>query len=462
MNYKAIIGLEIHMQLKSKSKLFSDAPTSFGKAPNSYVAALDMAFPGTMPILNKECVVSAIKMADALHMEICKKISFDRKNYFYSDLPKGYQLTQHFHPFGKNGYLITKNGFKVDINHIHLEEDACKQIHLNDVTLVDYNRAGMGLIEIVTEPVIPNGLEASLFLEEINRIATSLDVTSGKLQEGALRCDVNVSIYDNDKQFNYPVVELKNLNGFKNVGRAIDSEVNRQIELLNNGLTVKAETRRYDEAANQTVFMRNKNKQLDYKYFADANIVPIVLTDEFVQSVISNESKNNDLDRYEITIEDKDILSKDITLLNQFRELVSKGVSTKTAVNWTISRINAIKKKYSNFEINNDDLSHILMKVDKGELDNRQATLVIEKILLNDLSVDDAVVHLGFNVSFNQDKLTQIIDEILLEYPQAVNDYKQGKDKAFNYLLGCINQRCKGQASQKEIKSILLNKLGGQ
>lgn len=462
MNYKAIIGLEIHMQLKSNSKLFSSAPNIFGQIPNSSVSPLDMAFPGTMPILNKQCVISAIKLADALHMEICKTITFDRKNYFYSDLPKGYQLTQHFHPFGKNGYLITKNGFKVSINHMHLEEDACKQIHLDDVTLVDYNRAGVGLIEIVTEPIIPNGLEASLFLEEINNIAKSLDVTTGKLQEGALRCDVNVSIYNEDEQLNYPIVELKNLNGFKNVGKAIDAEISRQLSLLDSGQNLKPETRRYDESKNQTVFMRNKNKQLDYKYFADANIVPIVLTDEFINDVLKDKSNDFCLDKFGLSSEEKSTLLKDTWLANLFISLVNSGVDVEIAYNWVAIKINGLRKKNPKLLLKFDEITFLLKKVVNKELDNRQASLVLNEIINNNLSTEAAIKQLGFDNRISYDELSKIIDAVLLEYKQAVKDYIDGKSKAFNYLLGCINKKCQGKANQVVIKEMLLNKIGGK
>ena len=288
MKYEAIIGLEIHLQLLSESKLFSGAPTTFGKAPNSNVGLIDMAFPGAMPILNKKCVVSAIRMVNALHMELDRLIRFDRKNYFYSDLAKGYQLTQFFHPIGKNGHLAinVNDSIKIiRINHLHIEEDSAKQIHAKDKTLLDFNRAGMGLIEIVTDPDIRNGKEARIFLEDIRDIAVSLGVSNGRLQEGSMRVDVNVSLKVND--VNGEIVELKNLNGFKNVEKAITSEIKRQKEIVSSGKSVKPETRRYDEAKNETVFMRKKNTKIDYNYFADANIAPIRISQELIDEALN-------------------------------------------------------------------------------------------------------------------------------------------------------------------------------
>ena len=286
MNFEVIVGLEIHVEMKTKSKMFSSAPVTFGKTPNTMVVPFDMAFPGTLPTVNKQAVINAIRVCHALHMSIDNELWFDRKNYFYSDLPKGYQITQKARPIGRTGYVeINLDGQKKRINfeRLHIEEDACKQVHYKDCTHLNYNRAGIPLAEIVSLPEIHNGKEAMLIVDKIRSIVSFLDVSSGKMEEGTLRCDVNVSIRPYGCKTFGTVVEIKNINTLTNIQRAIDYEIKRQEALLLSGQIVKKETRRYDESKKQTILMRNKTDDVDYKYFTEPNIPPIKLSDEFIK-----------------------------------------------------------------------------------------------------------------------------------------------------------------------------------
>ena len=290
MNFEAVIGLEIHVEMKTKSKMFSSSANNFDAKVNENISPLDFAFPGTLPVVNKEAVRKAIRVCNALHMNIDKEIWFERKNYFYSDLPKGYQITQQFRPIGSDGYLLIdlENGEqkRINIERLHMEEDTCKQLHFRDYTLLDYNRAGVPLVEIVSRPEIKNGTEAMKYVEEIRNIVTYADVSDGKMEEGSLRCDVNISIMPCGSKTFGTKVEIKNLNSISNIQKAIDFEIQRQTKLILKGFKVEQETRRYDDAKKETVLMRKKTDAVDYKYFTDPNIAPILMSDEFVQDAI--------------------------------------------------------------------------------------------------------------------------------------------------------------------------------
>ena len=291
MNFEAVIGLEIHVEMNTKSKMFSSAPVRFGVEPNTCVAPFDVAFPGTMPTVNKQAVINAIRACHALHMNIDDELWFDRKNYFYSDLPKGYQITQRNRPIGKEGYLDIETSLgkkRIHFERLHIEEDACKQIHYKDYTLLDFNRAGKSLIEMVSKPEINSAKEALKVVEKIRSIVTFLGVSTGKMEEGTLRCDVNVSLRPIGSTVLGFNVELKNINTLNNIYRAIEFEIKRQKASLLSGEPVKKETRRFDEIKKETVVMRDKNEDVDYKYFIEPNIPPIKLSSEFIKEAIES------------------------------------------------------------------------------------------------------------------------------------------------------------------------------
>lgn len=461
MNYEAIIGLEIHLQLISESKLFSASPTTFGKAPNSNIAPFDMAFPGTMPVLNKSCVISAIRMVNALHMELDRLIRFDRKNYFYSDLAKGYQLTQFYHPIGKDGHLAisVNDGIKIiRINHLHMEEDSAKQIHVKDKTLLDFNRSGMGLIEIVTDPDIRNGKEARIFLEDIKDIAVSLGVSNGRLQEGSMRVDVNVSLKVDGH--NGEIVELKNLNGFKNVEKAINSEIKRQKEIINSGKSVKPETRRYDENKNVTVFMRKKNTKVDYKYFTDATIAPVMISQQLIDEAL-NYKPNSKIDFDFLTKETIDEINNEPYLIHLFTLLKDNDIATLKVSNFVLTRVRSEIRRHGSgllFNIEND-LLMLLTMLEEDRLTYKQASIVYQRLIKAERKLDDILNEYNFTNQYEDDELSSIIDETLLQYIDAVKDYKNGKNKALNFLLGQIYKRTKNNIDSIKAKEMLLNKM---
>ncbi|NLZ15942.1 MAG: Asp-tRNA(Asn)/Glu-tRNA(Gln) amidotransferase subunit GatB [Erysipelotrichaceae bacterium] len=464
MKYQAIVGLEIHMQLDTKSKLFSSAPVSYGSPANTLIAPLDMAFPGALPTVNKSAVISAIKLAHALNMHISETITFDRKNYFYSDLAKGYQLMQHFNPLGRNGKVTisTSAGNKViHITQLHLEEDTAKQIHTKNETYLDFNRSGIGLIEIVSAPDLNSGEEAEQFARFIRKLALKLKISTGKMQEGAMRVDVNVSLQKAGSLDKGVVVEIKNLNSFKNIHKAVDAEVLRQINLLEKGVTLYPETRRYDEKQEVTIFMRNKQQKEDYHYFPDTNIAPIKITQDLLDECLSEEkTKDETLDKYPLTSSQKTTLLSHPYLQTLFVKLLNNGVSGAVAANFLTSKTQAVIKKdgVNNLKKIEADTIALLTLYQQQKISSKQLSAFYEQLLDNKLlkdiynSDDDSLIQ-------SEKELMAIIDSVLMECTEAIKDYRLGKDKSLNYILGQIYKKSNNKADPKTTKQLLLKKL---
>ena len=345
MNFEAVIGIEIHVEMKTKSKMFSSAPVLFGAEPNTLVQPLDIAFPGTMPVVNKQAVINAIRVSNALHMTIDDELWFDRKNYFYSDLPKGFQITQDKRPIGKNGYVTIKVDGKekqIEIERLHMEEDTCKQLHLSNYSLLDYNRAGTPLVEIVSRPNIRSGEEAMKYVEQIRSIVQYTNVSDGKMEEGSLRCDVNISLRPIGQDKFGTKVEIKNLNSLSNVEKAIEFEIIRQQQLLLAGIPVEQETRRFDEIRKETVLMRKKTDAVDYKYFTEPNITPIKLSKEFIENAINtcpelaSSKKNRYMNDLGLSEYDADTILMDKDMSNYFDETLKSSANPKLLVNWVM------------------------------------------------------------------------------------------------------------------------------
>ncbi|MDR0934880.1 MAG: Asp-tRNA(Asn)/Glu-tRNA(Gln) amidotransferase subunit GatB [Erysipelotrichaceae bacterium] len=471
MNFEAVIGLEIHVEMATKSKMFSSAPVSFGDLPNSDVALLDIAFPGTMPVVNRQAVINAIRVANALNMEIDNELWFDRKNYFYSDLPKGYQITQQRRPIGKNGYLIIKTPEgerKIEIERIHLEEDTCKQLHFSDYTLLDYNRAGVPLIEIVSRPDIKSGLEAMKYVEKIRSIVQYLDVSTGKMEEGSLRCDVNISIRPIGDKVLGTKVEIKNLNSLANVQEAIDFEVKRQKDLIESGEKVRQETRRFNEDTRETVLMRVKTDAVDYKYFVEPNITPIKLSDEFIAHAIStsNELADSKLERYlssGLSEYDANIIISDKNVAKYFDEAFKTGANAKLLANWIIGDVQAVLNKEAisigDFTISPNRLSELVKMIENNEISNKQARDVFIEMLDNETSPKDIAKTLGFVLNSNEGDILNIVLEVLNANEQSIIDYKNGKDRAVGFLMGQVMKISKGKANPSIASKILLEEL---
>lgn len=472
MNFEAVIGLEIHVEMKTASKMFSAAPNSFSTNPNTQVALLDMAFPGTMPLPNKQGIINAIRVCNALHMEIDRLIRFDRKNYFYADLPKGFQITQQFHPIGKNGYLDV-NGRdgetkRIGIERLHMEEDTCKQLHFPDYSLLDYNRAGVPLVEIVSRPEIRNGTEAMHYVEGIRNIVIYSNVSDGKMEEGSLRCDVNISLrpYGSDK-FGTKV-EIKNLNSLKNIEEAIDYEMQRQAALLLSGTPVQQETRRFDEASRKTILMRVKTSAVDYKYFPEPNIVPIRLSEEFVQSAISSCPELYDAKKARylslgLSESDADIILSDKDFAAYFEEASNGAKVAKTIANFLIVEVNGYLNKNSltikEFPLEPSKLREIGAYQDDG-YSHKQCVDIFNYCLNNGVDVAKAKAELHIEKQVDDKRvILDAVNAVLDANPQSIADFKAGKDRAKGFLIGQVMKSAKGKFNPASVSTVMEEEL---
>ena len=473
MEFEPIIGLEIHVELKTKSKMFSSAPVNYGEDPNSQVSPLDMAFPGTMPTVNKEGVVFAIRVSNALHMKIDDELHFDRKNYFYSDLPKGYQITQNLRPIGSDGYLEIETPLgikKIGIERLHIEEDTCKQIHFSDFTLLNYNRAGTPLIEIVSRPELTSGLEAMKYVEKIRSIVVYSGVSDGKMEEGSLRCDVNISLKEKGSKVFGTKVEIKNINSISYIQNAIDFEIDRQTKLLLNGEKVRQETRRYDSALNETILMRVKTDAVDYKYFPEDNITPIKLSKKFIDDAIAScpELADSKRDRYVNTFHlseyDASLLLADKDVSVYFDELSKYVSSYKIAANWlnveVASYLNKNFISIDKFPLSPEKLATLVEMVNKNEVSSNKAKEIFEKMVKDNIDALKAKEALGIvNQISDEGFLKEVIDEVLSENPQAIVDFKNGRDRALGFLIGLVMKKTKGKVNPKMTSEMLLKEL---
>ena len=470
MNFEAIIGLEIHVELKTKSKMFSSSPVTYGSEANTSVTPLDIAFPGSMPVVNKQAIIDAIKLSHVFNMTVDSEVWFDRKNYFYSDLPKGYQITQHFRPIGKDGYLLVNN-HQIGIERLHLEEDTCKQIHLNDYSLLNYNRSGIPLIEIVSKPEIHDGKEAMEFVDNTRSIVIFLGISDGKMEEGSLRCDINISLRPVGCNALGNKVEIKNLNSLANIQKAIDYEINRQNKILLSGGRVDQETRRFDENKKETVLMRKKEDVSDYRYFTDANLPPIHLPKEFIQEAIKEipEMPNKRIDRYlslGLTEYDAKLLVSDKDISDYFDEVISSGASAKITANWINVQVAEVLNKnqisIKEIKVSPNNLASLLKLVDSKKISHQQAEMVFSKMLTDNEDPEKIVRKMGIEIINNIDTLLKIINEVLDNNPQSIVDYQKGKDRALGYLVGQVMRLTNGQADPELTNKLLLEQLKGR
>ena len=471
MELEAVIGLEIHVEMKTKSKMFSSGPVSFGDYPNSNVNPIDMAFPGVLPQVNKQAVINAIRVSNALHMKIDDLVRFERKNYFYSDLPKGYQITQQFHPIGSDGYLTIKTEEgerKIGIERLHMEEDTCKQLHSWDFSLLDYNRAGIPLIEIVSRPEMRNGEEAAKYVEKIRSIVTFLDVSDGKMEEGSLRCDVNISLREKGSTKFGTKVEIKNLNSLNNIQRAIDFEISRQSIILEFGGQIEQETRRFDEGSKETVLMRVKTDAVDYKYFTDPNIAPIQLSKEFVEDAIrtSPELAESKLERYKklgLNEYDSSLLIMDKDVSNYFDSGLKSGANAKLLANWVIGDVQSYLNKNDisiiDFPISAVELGKLILMVEKNVVSNKQAREVFAKMIESGKSAEELIKEMGLSQVSDEGELVAIIKEVIDANPQSVVDYKAGKDRAIGFIVGQVMKKTQGKANPALANKLILEEI---
>lgn len=464
-NLVPTIGIEVHVELKTKSKLFSSSKNSYGELANTNTNVIDLGYPGTLPTLNKEAINLAIKATKVLNAKINKVMHFDRKNYFYPDNPKNFQITQNRTPIGYDGYVeIEVDGVKkkILIEELHIEEDTCKSIHTNNSSLLDFNRAGVPLIEIVTKPVIESSKEAVLYLEKLRELLFYSGVSDCKIEEGSMRCDANVSLREEDSSIFGTKVEIKNIGSITNVGLAIEEEIRRQKELLLNGEKVVEETRRYDDKENKTISMRVKETGNDYRYFPEPDIPLVHLTDEYIEEVVSTIPVLPDVrrDRYiqggvSPINANKVIQNKDLSdYLEEF-----SSINLVTATNLLLGDIQAYLNK-NNVRIFDTKLTpskfmELVDKIDKKEITSKIFKELINDILETDLSISELLEKNGIKVMNNKEELIKIINSVLESNQESVNDYKNGNERVIKYLIGQVMKESKGTADPVLVNELL-------
>lgn len=471
--YKAVIGLEMHCELKSNSKVFSSARNSYNELANDNVRPVDMAFPGTLPTINKECVRKALLMSMVLNCKQPEYMYFDRKNYYYPDLPKGFQITQMNDPVGTGGSVIIEcDGYEkeVQIHDIHLEEDAASLDHYYDTSLIDYNRAGVPLLELVTEPCLNSAEEAVIFLETMRRIYQYCDVSDADTKKGQIRCDVNVSIMDNDAKELGTKVEIKNINSFGNVYDAIIYEIKRQSELKDAGRydEVIQETRRFDEESGTTIHMRSKVDAVDYKYFVEPNIPKYKISAEWLEQIrksipmLPRDRKKMYIESYGLSEYDANIIIKEKDYADYFEECINLGMDKKIAANWLIVQIIAYLNKYDitlkEFYLKPSFLNQIIKELNNGNISSKQAKEIFFKALEEEKEPKNFISKDNAQIS-NKDELIKIIDTILDRSSSQIEEYRNGKTNLFDYFVGQVMKETRGKANPVLTKEILKDKL---
>ena len=473
MKYKAVIGLEMHCEIKSNSKVFSSAKNEYDELPNCNVSEIDMAFPGILPVLNKECVRKALLASLVLGCKQPDYIYFDRKNYYYPDLPKGYQITQMHAPIGVDGKLVIDvNGKEKEvlIHDIHLEEDSASLDHYSDATLIDYNRCGVPLLELVTEPCLNSAEEAVAFLETVRRIYQYCDISDADTKKGQIRCDVNVSIMNEEDKTLGTKVEMKNVNSFSNVYDTIIYEIERQSKLKDSGRydEVIQETRRFDEETGTTIRMRGKVDAVDYKYFVEPNIPKYKLNNKWLEEIkksipmLPKDRKKMYIEKYLLSEYDANIIIKERITADYFEKCVILGINPKTAANWLIVQIVAYLNKndieLKDFYLQPEYLKQITDAQEKGIISSKQAKEIFNKSLEEKREPNNYISMDNGQIS-DEKELNILIENILSNNTKQIEEYKNGKTNLFDYFVGQVMKETKGKANPIVTKKILKDKL---
>lgn len=461
---KPTIGIEVHVELKSLSKVFSNSKNNFNDPVNTNVNVIDLAYPGSLPRLNKEVINMAIKACLALNCDVTRLMHFDRKNYFYADLPKGFQITQQDTPIGTNGYIEIENGKKIRIERLHIEEDTCKSIHSKE-TLLNFNRAGVPLLEIVSKPDIHSGLEAVQYVEKLRETLLYLGISDVKIEEGSMRCDVNVSVSDNDTLGTK--CEVKNIGSISNVKTAIDYEVSRQTELLKNGEIIKERTRRYDDKTKTTILMRYKETGNDYRYFPEPDIPYFEITDEWIREIekqmpILTDELKEKYEKLNINPQNIQTLISNRSLC-MFLESVIDSVDAVIASNILTSDIAGYLNKnivsIEDTKLTKEKFIELINMLKNEQLSSKQAKQIIPYLLETDKNISSLIEELGLVQITDNTKLQEIINNVLNNNQESVNDYKNGHENALKYLMGQIMKESKGQANPKLVNELLIENL---
>jgi len=473
--YETVIGLEVHVELATKTKIFCGCSTAFGAAPNAHTCPVCTGMPGALPVLNKQVVEYAMAIGLAANCEITRMCRFDRKNYFYPDNPQNYQISQLYLPIARNGYVEIETGDtkkRVRIHEMHMEEDAGKLVHdeWDDTSLVDYNRSGVPLVEIVSEPDMRCAKEVIAYLEKLRQIIQYLGASDCKLQEGSMRADVNLSVREVGSTRFGTRTEMKNLNSFKAISRAIEGERERQIELLEEGKAVVQETRRWDDNKESSYAMRSKEDAQDYRYFPEPDLVPVVISEEWIEAVRSRqpELRTEKLERYkrefDIPRYDAEILTESKSMADLFEAATAICRKPKKVSNWLMVETMRLMKEHGmepeELRFSPENLAKLIELTDAGTINSSVAKTVFEKVFAEDVDPEKYVEEQGLKTVHDEGKLKAALEQVIADNPQAVSDYKGGKEKALGALVGQTMKAMKGKANPGMVNQMLREMLG--
>ncbi|MBR4343597.1 MAG: Asp-tRNA(Asn)/Glu-tRNA(Gln) amidotransferase subunit GatB [Lachnospiraceae bacterium] len=474
--WEMIIGLEVHVELSTKSKIFCSCTTEFGGAPNTHCCPVCMGMPGTLPVLNKEVLNSAIKAGLALNCVIEKETRFDRKNYFYPDLPKAYQISQLYRPIAHDGYVeINVDGQvkKIRIHEMHMEEDAGKLIHseFENETYPDYNRCGVPLLEIVSEPDFRSAAEVAAYLDKIRALFTYLEISDCKMQEGSMRADVNLSVRRIGEEKLGTRTEMKNINSIKAIERAIESEADRQVAVILGGDRVRQETRHWNDDKRSSYAMRSKENAQDYRYFPEPDIPPMLISDEEIEAVkkslpeFMGEKKERFVSQYGLSDYDAGLLVQNKKEADFYEETVSKGADSKAVANWLIGYFSRIMKdnilEFEDIVMSSDELAKLIGFVESGKVNRKEGIDVLE-MMIKENNIEDVEKYLdekGLFVSNDNGELLKVITEVIKENTKAVEEYLGGKEKTIGFLVGQVMRNGKGKFSPALVKDMMEQEL---
>ena len=474
MSWETVIGLETHVQLSTKTKLFSRASTAFGASPNTNVNLIDCGLPGVLPSVNKEAFYKAIRFGMAIDAQINQTSLFDRKNYFYADLPKGYQITQMDLPIVLGGSIdiqLEESIKTINITRAHLEEDAGKSIHdeYDGFSAIDLNRAGTPLLEIVSEPEISDAKEAVAYMKAMHQLVTYLDVSDGNMAQGSLRCDANVSIRKKGEIELGTRTEIKNINSFKFIEKAINFEVKRQIKLLENGEKVTQETRLYDSSKDETRPMRSKEFANDYRYFPEPDLLPVVISDEEIQKIrnefpeLPKEKEARYQDKFGLSAYDSQIISSSKSMADFFDAAAEKIENYSLLSNWLIGEISAYLNKEQidihKSKLTSDNVAMLINRIDDQTISGKIGKSIFEEMCLSGSTPDEIIESQGLKQISDDGAIEEIIMTVISENPSQVKAYLDGKDKLFGFFIGQVMKLTEGKANPKAVNSILKDKL---
>jgi aspartyl-tRNA(Asn)/glutamyl-tRNA(Gln) amidotransferase subunit B len=472
--FETVIGLEVHVELHTKTKIFCGCSTEFGAPPNTHTCPICLGHPGVLPVVNRQAVEYAIKAAMAINCEIAEYTKFDRKNYFYPDLPKAYQISQYDQPIGRNGWIdIEVNGVKkrIGITRLHLEEDAGKLTHVDGgfASLVDFNRVGTPLLEIVSEPDIRSPEEARAYLEKLKAIIQYCDVSDVKMEEGSLRCDANISLRPYGQETFGTKAELKNMNSFRGVQRGLEYEVKRQTEILSSGGTIVQETRRWDEAQGKTVSMRGKEEAHDYRYFPDPDLVRLHIDDEWKARVratipeLPDARKARYTDQLGLPVYDAEVITASKKLADLFEDSLRHTQDAKAVSNWImgdlLGYLNANNLEIDDVRITGEGLGEMIGLIEKGTISGKIAKTVFKEMLVSGKRPGQIVEEQGLVQITDEGAIRAIVEKVVAANPQSVADYKAGKEKAIGFLVGQVMRESKGKANPGLVNQLIVEML---